>query len=144
MNIIFSYIQYLRNKKSFNQFRIFLWFSFNGLISVIIAMALYLYLIKYSIVGISLANIFAYAAGLIYGFIANNKFTFKQKKPVNIITIIKYLGLYFTTMCVNLFVNKIFLNLFSQNQYGQALSLMVALIVSTFLNYFGLKLFVFN
>lgn len=107
-------------------------------------MALYLYLIKYSIVGISLANIFAYAAGLIYGFIANNKFTFKQKKPVNIITIIKYLGLYFTTMCVNLFVNKIFLNLFSQNQYGQALSLMVALIVSTFLNYFGLKLFVFN
>lgn len=119
-------------------------FVFNGIVSVMFAYAIYWMLVFEGELGISLSNGIAYVMGMTYGFFANKKLAFRDRGQITAKKIVRYISLHAFTLVVNVSVNLAMLESI-RGIYGDMLfSFMVAISISTILNFLGLKYLVFN
>jgi putative flippase GtrA len=124
--------------------RQFFFFILNGIVSVALAYFIYKLLISSNILGINWANGIAYISGMIFGFFANRRWTFQDRKIVSRKVITSYLFLYSLTLLVNVFINALTLKFLSNVDGHIFLSFFTAISISTILNFIGMKHFVFN
>jgi len=118
-------------------------FILNGIVSVLINFLVYYALVVYDISETSLASVVGYISGMAYGFFANRKWTFQDKRLITTKVVLSYIFLYLSTLFVNVFVNALMLIiLFEINGYI-VISIFIAISISTILNYLGMKYFVF-
>lgn len=109
-----------------------------GIIAVFTDFAFYSFLIGFGIT-FDISKLLSFILGAIVGFILNKNWTFNSSAKVNR-EIVYFSLLYFISLNVNVFSNKIVL------QYTQLkfLSFLVATTLSTIINYIGQKYIVFR
>lgn len=119
-------------------------FIFNGIISVIIAYLIYRSLVSNGVLGVNAANGVAYISSMAFGFFANRKWAFQDRQLVSGKKIFRYVSLHVCTLIVNIYINSLMLKLINGMHSDILLSFLVAISISTILNFLGLKYFVFN
>lgn len=119
-------------------------FILNGIVSVIIAYLIYRFLVSNEILGINAANGVAYISGMGYGFFSNKQFAFQDRQLVTRIKVIRYVSLHACTLLVNMYINSEMLRHISGLTNDILFSFLVAISISTIINFLGLKYFVFN
>lgn len=119
-------------------------FVLNGLISVSIAYLIYWALVSSGKIGINAANGLAYISGIAYGFLANRKWAFQDNELITGSKIVRYVALHVFTLTVNVLVNAIVFNLIRGMTGDMLFAFLVAISVTTILNFVGLKYWVFK
>lgn len=118
-------------------------FVLNGLISVAIAYAVYRGLVANGL-GIVAANGIAYITGMTYGFLANKKLSFRDSSLVSANKVGRYALLHTFTLLVNVGINSMALDATHSIPGNMLVSFLMAISVSTILNFIGLKYWVFS
>lgn len=118
-------------------------FIFNGLVSVAIAYGSYHALVSNGW-RIEAANAIAYLSGMGFGFIANNRLTFRCREEVSIRVLMHYASLHLATLLVNVAVNSIAIDILRGLPAHMTTAFIVAITFSTVLNFLGLKYWVFK
>lgn len=118
-------------------------FVANGLISVAIAYWVYRILVSGGL-SIELSNGLAYLSGMVYGFLANKKLAFRDASAVSSGMLTRYVLWHAFTLMVNVGVNSALLAVIGSWVFGLTISFLLAISITTVLNYLGLKYFVFK
>jgi len=118
-------------------------FVANGLISVAIAYCVYRLLVSGGM-SIELSNGLAYISGMVYGFMANKKLAFRNASAVSSGMLARYVLWHGFTLLVNVGVNSAALALIDSWMFGLTISFLLAISITTILNYLGLKYLVFK
>lgn len=119
-------------------------FILNGVLSVSIAYLIYWALVSRGILSIDLANGLAYLAGMAYGFFANRRWAFQDRGLITGNKIARYIALHTFTLFVNVSVNSIVFNFIRGEHGGMLFAFLVAISITTILNFIGLKYWVFS
>lgn len=115
-----------------------------GIVSVMLAYLIYKTLVSSGLLGVNWAVAAAYICGTIFGFFANRRWAFQDRRLITWRKATYYVVLYSCTLVVNIYANSIMLKLI-HGIYGYILiSFLVAISISTILNFIGLKYLVFN
>ena len=93
-------------------------------------------------INISLAKGISFILGTITSYLMNKHYTFKQNKK-SITEVIKFISLYLFSMCTNIAVNKLILNILPSD-ISKITAFLSATAVSTIINFLGLKFWVFK
>jgi putative flippase GtrA len=118
-------------------------FVANGLISVAIAYWIYRILVSGGL-SIELSNGLAYLSGMVYGFLANKKLAFRDVSAISRGMLTRYVLWHAFSLMVNVVVNSVFLAVIGSLVFGLTISFLLAISITTVLNYLGLKYFVFK
>ncbi len=118
-------------------------FAANGLISVAIAYWVYRILVSGGL-SIEFGNGLAYLSGMVYGFLANKKLAFRDASAVSSGMLTRYVLWHAFTLMVNVGVNSAVLAVIESWVFGLTISFLLAISITTVLNYLGLKYLVFK
>ena len=118
-------------------------FSLNGLIAVLIAYWIYKELVSAGVI-VELANGLAYLSGMFYGFFANKRLTFRNRRNASVRQVSRYILLHGVTLAINIAVNSFMLSIYHNAPEGLLMSFLTAISISTVLNFIGLKYWVFK
>lgn len=118
-------------------------FALNGVVSVVLAYGIYRGLVTGGLL-IEVANGVAYFVGMLYGFFANKRLTFRNGYVSSAGEAMRYILLHTGTLLVNVSVNSIVLEYVESLPMGFLAAFLAAITVSTALNFMGLKYWVFK
>lgn len=118
-------------------------FVANGLISVAIAYLVYRILISGGL-PIFLSNGLAYLSGVVYGFLANKKLAFRDASALSFRMLSRYFLWHVFTLMLNVGVNSAVFAVIEYWMFGLTISFLLAISITSILNYLGLKYFVFK
>ena len=86
---------------------------------------------------------FGFLSGTVFSFFANRNITFKKQYNV-LRDLYKFLFLYVGTLLINVAINNYLMYCFFDFHYKVQLSFLFATVTSAFVNFMGLKYFVFT
>lgn len=118
-------------------------FILNGIISVMLAFVVYWMLVFDAGLDISVSTGAAYVVGMSYGFFANKALSFQDRGRITATKVIRYVLLYLFTLVLNISINVTVLETFRLGDFAVFIAFMVAVSISTVLNFLGLKYLVF-
>ena len=118
-------------------------FLFVGALTVLLDYFLYSALVELRNLPVDISRVIGFIGGSCFSFFANHYFTFSKRK-LQKYSIIKFIFLYSITLGVNVMVNSWTITLMENNMYRLSIGFVFATIISTFINYLGLKFFVFR
>lgn len=111
-----------------------------GLISTIINYFLFFVFYVFLSINFLISAAAGFLAGMIFGFFYNMEYTFRSKREIR-----KSLPVYFGVYLFSLSLNIFFLNFFVKNfNTNVLLTNFFLLIFTTFINFFGIKIFAFK
>ena len=128
----------LKNKKN----KELLKYIFVGLSTVLIDFLIYKFLIKFIV--IYLAKTISFLSGTLFSYQLNRTWTFKSGRKT-LSQFIKYLIIHITSLVLNVFINSLLLNTFSENYFfSYEVSFLIATLTSATYNFLFIKIFIFN
>jgi putative flippase GtrA len=89
------------------------------------------------------AKVLGFLSGTLFSYVVNRWWTFSHSNPLTG-SLWRFGCLYTTTLVVNVSVNGVLLNLFTQQDKGVSIAFVIATTCSAALNFLGLKYFVFK
>ena len=113
-----------------------------GITAVALAYMIYRSLLLLGI-SVNIANGVGYIAGTTLSFFANKTWTFLNDASVSH-TIGKFVVLHVGSLIANVLVNSIVLSLLINQPYSVGLAFLSGIVVSTAINFTGMKFFVFS
>ena len=114
-----------------------------GLVTIAIDFLVYRGLVGRGIVDINLAKAIGFFAGTIFSFFANKLWTFGHKEHKQG-SVWCFVPLYSLTLLVNIYVNSFVLSIFTGPEKAILVAFIIATSLSAFLNFIGMKHFVFR
>lgn len=118
-------------------------FLVNGLITVFTAYLVYSLCLQMT-TNLELASFLAYLAGMTYSYFANKTITFNYSKSTTFILIIKFIVLHTFIGSAFVLVNSNLMYYLAQNKSYEFTAFLIAVFVSSVLNFCGLKYLVFT
>jgi putative flippase GtrA len=118
-------------------------FFFIGLFSVGIDFSIYLFIVFFDVIPVSMAKIVGFLAGTLFAYFANRSWTFSDVERMSK-SVVRFIIVYLCSLMANVFVNKLFLLLFIDVGFVFQLAFFIATIVSASINFIGMKFFVFT
>ena len=133
---------FLQLKKQLNQhsIRAFIKFCMVGAGSTILSYTVFYVLYSKCAVYYLLSSVIGYVSGLIFGYFLNKLWTFNVKKN-SILLAVKYVSIYMFSLGLSMLLLYV---LVEYAKINPLLSNVFVIMVSTFTNFFGVKLFVFK
>lgn len=115
-------------------------FSIAGLASVASAYVVY---VSFVVIGIGLlgSTVSAYLVGMVVGFFINKSYAFRNVTGQRPMILLKYMSLYLFTLVLGASLNLMISESFSYDLYH---SFLIALTLTTVINFVGMKFWVFG
>ena len=114
-----------------------------GLTTVLLDYVIYQSLLLNDFFDINFSKGFGFIGGTFFSYFANRFWTFKNTDPIYS-NILRFFLLYSITLGINVVVNSILLKLLIGLILASQIAFFVATAISAFVNFIGLKFFVFN
>jgi putative flippase GtrA len=114
-----------------------------GALTVLIDFISYLCLIRFQAVEVDMAKGIGFLVGTLFAYFANRFWTFGHKSQLSG-CVWRFLALYASTLGANVVINAFLLKLLADRAGAIQLAFLMATGVSAFLNFLGMKLFVFR
>jgi putative flippase GtrA len=113
-----------------------------GILTVLIDYAVYT-LSRKLMMNTTQSKAFGFVSGTVFSFFANRNITFRNQDNVWR-DLYKFLFLYIVTLLINISINNYLMYFFLGFQYKIQLSFLFATLTSAFVNFMGMKYFVFK
>jgi len=118
-------------------------FSIIGLFTVGIDFFIYLAIIFLDIFPISIAKTISFLSGTLFAYFANRFWTFSDLERISK-SLMRFIMVYLCSLITNVLINKSILLLLIDQRFSFQLAFFIATSVSAFLNFIGMKFFVFT
>lgn len=123
-----------------NQVRIFL---VVGILTVAVDFFVYMAFVISGLVNTEAAKGVGFLVGSIFAYIANKKWTF-QYTFSSMKVVMRFMTIYIATLFINIVINSVVLELTAKNLATNYLAFMFATVASAFLNFIGMRFYVFR
>lgn len=114
-----------------------------GLLTVVIDFLVYRGIVWGLLDDVNLAKAIGFLAGTIFSFFANKLWTFGHKDHAQG-SVWRFAPLYGLTLLVNIYVNALVLSILSGPEKAILVAFITATVLSAFINFIGMKYFVFR
>jgi putative flippase GtrA len=112
-----------------------------GAVSTLFNYLVFYLLLNFKIFEYLVASGLGYTAGIFLGYSLNNQWTFQSNKTGDVHKILKYVGVYFSTLIISLVLLEYFVSTLG---LIAEIANVICIIITTFTNFFLIKLFVFK
>jgi len=112
-----------------------------GIVSTIINYGVFYFFIEVLLINYLISSSFGFMSGVVVGYSINRNWTFESKVEKKSKEIIGYLSVYFFSLFLSLIVLKIMVDL---AKIDAKIANFFVLILTTFVNFIGIKIRVFN